>query len=318
MASLLIVDDDVIVRTILNLAMKQEGHQVLQAETGESGIELAQQHPQDIILLDAKMPHMDGFTCCEKLKVILQDRCPPIVMITGLSDQESVDRAFAAGAIDFVTKPIHMAVLRHRVRQVLRERELVNQLATTNQQLASANEELHQLAWIDGLTQLANRRYFEEMLLKEWMRLARQQQPLGIIFGDVDFFKQYNDMYGHLAGDFCLKNIAQLLQSSTMRPADLVARYGGEEFVILLPETDIAGSEFVAQRIHSKLSNAAIPHAGSKVSTIVTMSLGVTCTVPNLTTDPKQLLESADRAVYTAKSKGRNQTVVDPHQPNIA
>ena len=315
MARLLIIDDDVIIRTILDLALKQEGHQVIQAETGEAGIALAKRQPQDMILLDAKMPSMDGFTCCAQLKSSLQDECPPVVMITGLSDQESVDRAFAVGAIDFVTKPIHMAVLRHRVRQVLRERELVYQLAKINQQLASANEELQELARIDGLTQLANRRYFEEVLVKEWRRLARQQEPLSVIFCDVDFFKQYNDIYGHLAGDFCLKDISQLIKASTMRAADLVARYGGEEFVILLPGTDAAGAEFVAQRIHTNLSNAAIPHIGSKIATVVTLSMGITSTVPTLEYHPKQLLESADRALYTAKSKGRNQTVVESYRP---
>lgn len=315
MARLLIIDDDVIIRTILDLALKQEGHQVIQAETGEAGIALAKRQPQDMILLDAKMPSMDGFTCCAQLKSSLQDECPPVVMITGLSDQESVDRAFAVGAIDFVTKPIHMAVLRHRVRQVLRERELVYQLAKINQQLASANEELQELARIDGLTQLANRRYFEEVLVKEWRRLARQQEPLSVIFCDVDFFKQYNDIYGHLAGDFCLKDISQLIKASTMRAADLVARYGGEEFVILLPGTDAAGAEFVAQRIHTNLSNAAIPHIGSKIATVVTLSMGITSTLPTLEYHPKQLLESADRALYTAKSKGRNQTVVESYRP---
>ena len=314
MANLLIVDDDTLARTILNLAMQQEGHQVVEADTGEECLALAQQQTRDMILLDAKMPKMDGFTCCAELKALLRDRCPPIIMITGLADQESVDRAFAVGAIDYVTKPIHMAVLRHRVRQVLREKELIHQLASINQQLAAANQELKQLAQIDGLTRLINRRYFEEMLGQEWRRLARQRQPLGIIFCDVDYFKQYNDLYGHQAGDFCLQDIGQLLKLSVMRPADMVARYGGEEFVVLLPETDAVGSECVAQRIHTNISNAAIPHTASKVASVITVSMGVTATVPNLTENPKHLLEVADRALYLAKSIGRNQTVVQPYE----
>ena len=307
-----------IVRTVLSLAMQKAGYQVLQAETGITGIRLAQQSPQDIILLDAKMPTMDGFTCCAQLQALLQDQCPPVVMITGLSDQESVDRAFAVGAIDFITKPIHIAVLQHRMRQVLRERELVHQLAAINQQLATANEELQQLARIDSLTQLANRRYFEEMLVREWRRLARQQQPLGIIFCDVDFFKQYNDVYGHVAGDVCLQEIARLLQLSILRPADLVARYGGEEFIILLPETDIAGTELIAQRIHTNISDAAIPHAGSAIAAVVTVSLGVTCTIPKHNSHPQHFVEAADSALYTAKSKGRNQTLVKPYQVEVS
>lgn len=307
MAKLLIVDDDAVSRTILNLAMQQEGHQVTQVETAERCIDLAKQLPQDMILLDAKMPGMDGFTCCAELKAILKDQCPPILMITGLSDQASVDQAFAVGAMDFVTKPIHMAVLRHRVRRVLRERELMHQLAAINQQLAHTNRELQRLALLDNLTRLANRHYFEDILRREWKRLARQQEPLGVIFCDIDFFKQYNDIYGHLAGDSCLKDVAQVLQLGAMRPADIVARYGGEEFVILLPETDASGTHCVAARIQAQLATAAIPHAGSQVSDIITMSLGATCTIPQLSIDPKQFLDIADQALYTAKSRGRNQ-----------
>lgn len=317
MASLLIVDDDTLSRTILNLAMQQEGHQAMQVETAEECLEVAQKKPCDMILLDAKMPGMDGFTCCAELRAMLRDRCPPIVMITGLADQTSVDRAFAVGAIDYVTKPIHMAVLRHRVRQVLRERELMQQLAAINQELANTNKELQQLARIDGLTRLANRRHFEEVLAQEWRRLARQQKPLSVIFCDVDFFKQYNDVYGHLAGDFCLQDLSQLLRLSVMRPADMVARYGGEEFIILLPETDEAGLQCVAERIHTRINNAAIPHVGSQVADIVTVSMGTTCTIPNVMDDPRHLLEAADRALYMAKSKGRNQSIMQLYHPSV-
>jgi len=315
LAHLLIVDDDRSTRTFLSLTMQQDGHQVQEASTAEECLVLAQQRDQDLVLLDAQMPEMDGFTCCAELKTALADRCPPIIMITGLADAASVDRAFAVGAIDYVTKPIHMAVLRHRVRQVLRERELMAQLASINQQLVAANRELQSLARVDSLTQLANRRYFEEVLDQEWVRLLRNQQSLGIVLCDIDFFKAYNDTYGHPAGDSCLQTIAGLLRASVMRPGDVVARYGGEEFVLVLPDTDVTGLEQVTQRIQTQVSNAAIPHLGSRISSQVTVSLGATSALPTLSTYPQMLVELADQALYAAKAKGRNQTVILPCPP---
>ena len=314
MAKLLIVDDDTTTRTFLKLAMQRDGHQITEARMGEECLKLAQQERQDMILLDAQMPNMDGFTCCAELKSILRDRCPPIIMITGLSDQASVDRAFAVGAIDYATKPIHMTVLKHRVRQVLRERELMQQLEMINQELAMANHELQHLARIDSLTQVANRYYFEEILAKEWKHLARYERSLGVILCDVDYFKQYNDLYGHLAGDRCLQEISQILKDSVLRSADLVARYGGEEFVILLPETDADGTLEVAKRIHSNLSTAAIPHGGSKAANVVTLSLGATFAIPQYNEDPHRLVDLSDQALYRAKEKGRNQTVMTTSQ----
>ncbi len=312
MAKLLIVDDDAATRAFLSLAMQRDGHQVVEARTGEECLAVAQQDYQDIVLLDAQMPIMDGFTCCAELKATLGDTCPPVIIITGLADKKSVDRAFSVGAIDYATKPIHMAVLRHRVRQVLKERELRNQLAAINQQLAAANRELQKLARIDSLTQVANRRYFEEMLEREWNRLARSQEPLGILLCDLDFFKQYNDTYGHLAGDRCLKDICSALKHSVQRPADLIARYGGEEFVVLLPNTDIPGTLAVAERIHQVIRNMAIPHVGSQTSDTVTMSIGAAAMIPDLSHHPAKLVDIADRALYSAKHRGRNQTVLQP------
>ncbi|MDA0268476.1 MAG: diguanylate cyclase [Cyanobacteria bacterium] len=300
MANLLIVDDDATIRTFLSLAMRRDGHRILMAVSGEECLNLVQQEPPDLILLDAKMPGMDGFTCCAQLKTRLRDQCPPVIMITGLSDTASVDRAFAVGAINYATKPIHLAVLRHRVQQVIREQELMKQMASINQQLATANKELNQMARIDSLTQIANRRAFDEVLLKEWQHSARYKRPLGILVCDVDYFKQYNDIYGHQAGDLCLKHISQSLQLGTLRMADLVARYGGEEFVVLLPETNGLGTLEVATRLHTKVSNAAIPHAGSQLSSVITVSIGASWTIPSLYDHPKNFFETADQALYEA------------------
>ena len=177
--------------------------------------------------------------------------------------------------------------------------------------LQAANKELQQLAILDGLTGIANRRYFDLVLNKEWQRLAREQLPLSLILADVDYFKAYNDTYGHQAGDRCLQVIARILQNCIRRPADLVARYGGEEFALILPNTDAPGALFIANRIIRKLAQQNIPHIQSKVSQSVTLSLGVTTKVPHPKQPASTIVEVADSLLYRAKKAGRNQLAVD-------
>ncbi|MGB3193137.1 MAG: diguanylate cyclase [Limnoraphis sp.] len=172
--------------------------------------------------------------------------------------------------------------------------------------LRTAYIELERLAKIDGLTQIANRRYFDEYLEREWKRLAREKQFLSLILCDVDCFKLYNDFYGHPSGDYCLKEIAQAISRTARRPADLVARYGGEEFVIVLPNTTLIGGLKVANLIRQEVKKLKILHAKSIVDSSVTVSLGVSTTIPHLELSPKTLIRVADEALYKAKNKGRN------------
>lgn len=174
------------------------------------------------------------------------------------------------------------------------------------QQLELANQELHRLVTVDGLTQVANRRRFDEYLLQEWRRLAREQAPLSLIMCDVDFFKLYNDTYGHQAGDECLIQVASAIEKSIKRPADLVARYGGEEFAVILPNTDAAGATCVAEEIRIAIKALEIPHCTSRVSDRVTISLGVATIVPFPAFSPEMLIDAADRALYQAKDRGRD------------
>ncbi|MFB2924190.1 diguanylate cyclase [Aerosakkonema funiforme] len=196
------------------------------------------------------------------------------------------------------------------------ETELLQQLATQvaiaiqqselHQQLQIANQQLENLALIDQLTQIANRRCFDRTFTLEWYRLMREQRPLSLLLCDIDYFKQYNDTYGHAAGDTCLKIVAQTFKQAVERSTDLVARYGGEEFAVILPYTDTDGAVRVAQKIHEAIQALALPHIASAVSQYVTLSIGIATVIPSYNLSPVDLIEAADRALYKAKVSGRN------------
>ncbi|MDZ8070939.1 MAG: PleD family two-component system response regulator [Nostoc sp. DedQUE08] len=308
----LIVDDEPFIRMILRHFLEREGYQIVEAQNGIEAINLFNQLHPDIVLLDAIMPDMDGFECCTQLELLDCNKHTPVLMITGLEDQESVDRAFAVGAMDFVTKPIHWPVLRQRVKRLIQQSQL-------QQKLETMNLELQRLVTIDGLTQVANRRRFEEYFSQEWQRLKREQRPLSLILCDVDFFKLYNDTYGHRVGDRCLQKIAQAIKDIIKRPGDLVARYGGEEFAVILPNTDTKGAIHVADQICHAVRALAIPHQNSQVSSHVTISVGFTTEIPQPDSDLEEMIAAADRALYQAKAAGRDrfvQNVLLPESTN--
>lgn len=296
---ILIADDDKTVRVSLRRAMEQEGFQVVEAANGEDCLIAFTRLRPDLVLLDAIMPIVDGFTCCTRIHQMRGSERIPILMITGLEDQESVDLAFSAGAVDYVTKPIHWAVLRQRVRRLIQQVRLYGQLE-------EANHELQRLATFDGLTQVANRRHFDQYLHQEWQRTLNKQLPLSLILCDIDCFKAYNDTYGHQAGDECLRQVAQVIQKSAQRAFDLSARYGGEEFAVILPDTHLEGAAYVAQTIQRGVCELAIAHASSQVNSVITVSLGVTTIIPHSETAPDLLVMAADKALYQAKAEGRN------------
>lgn len=185
----------------------------------------------------------------------------------------------------------------------------IQRRATAETALQSANQELQNLAYLDGLTQIANRRQLDQQLLQEWQRLKREQQPLCFILCDVDYFKQYNDTYGHQAGDECLQHIAKAIAATARRPPDLAARYGGEEFAMLLPNTSLEGAMAVAQKIQAQIKSLQLPHSTSEVSPYVTVSFGVTSIIPTESQNPEFILAQADHALYQAKKEGRDRIV---------
>jgi diguanylate cyclase (GGDEF)-like protein len=193
---------------------------------------------------------------------------------------------------------------------VSKEMEAEAALKQTEAALQKANLQLQQLATLDGLTQIANRRRLDDWIDAQWRHLTRKKDPLSLIMCDIDYFKRYNDTYGHQAGDDCLKRIARTIAHAARRSSDLVARYGGEEFIVALPNTNINGAEMVARDVQDRVSRLKLVHADSPISDHVTLSMGIATMTPNADTVPAELIKQADQALYDAKKKGRNRIVL--------
>lgn len=290
-ATILVVDDSPMNIKILHEIL-QHDYRIVFATNGKDALDTAAQSLPDLILLDIMMPEMDGYEVCRRLKADPRTQRIPVIFVTALADQDDEAKGLELGAIDYLTKPVNQAVVKARVRNHL--------------ELKKYQDFLKNLALLDGLTGIANRRHFDQTLEQEWKRAHRNAQPLAVLILDVDFFKLYNDRYGHGAGDDCLRRVAATLQRCLSRPADLAARYGGEEFVGLLPETDRKGAAKTAEKVRQAVADLAIGHADSQVADHVTISLGVACLIPDEEGSPAQLLEAADQALYRAKQGGRN------------
>ena len=318
----LVIDDTPPNLHLLITMLTRRGYQVIGVSDSLKAVSTAQTEMPDLVLLDINMPNMNGFQVCEQLKSSDRTRDIPVIFISARDEVLDKVQAFAVGGVDYITKPFQIAEVMARVENQLTLRRLQRQLQEQNERLKQeidsriiaetllqeANEKLGRLVNLDGLTELANRRCFDEYLEQEWQRLARERLPLSLIMCDIDFFKNYNDTYGHVAGDDCLRKVSLLIKQSVHRPADLAARYGGEEFVLVLPNTDIEGAIAIAEVIRLGLLELAIPHDDSAVSSLVTLSMGVTSLVPVSDSHPSVLLTAADYALYRAKELGRNQT----------
>lgn len=292
-ATILIVDDQPTNIHVLAALLKKD-YRILTATRGEKALELAAQPPQpDLILLDIVMPEMDGHEICFRLKNAEATKSIPIIFVTALGEEQDEEHGLNLGAADYITKPFSPAIVRARVR---------NQI-----NLKLRTDRLEQVAMQDGLTQIPNRRYFDQKLTEEWTRLLRNGQCLSLLMIDIDHFKPYNDHYGHGAGDECLRRVAQALYQVPHRPMDLVARYGGEEFAVILPETDRLGAAHLAQRLLDAVRALALEHAYSEVAPQVTISVGMATHSPDQPYyDAEALKQGADQALYQAKARGRN------------
>lgn len=300
---LLVVDDQPVNVQALYRALAAE-HQVLVATSGEQALALCAQKQPDLVLLDVVMPGIDGFEVCRRLKADAGTQHIPVIFVTASSDEAAETRGLEEGAVDFITKPINPAIVRARVK--------------THLTLKAQSDLLRQFAFVDGLTGVFNRRFFDERLHDEWQRSSRNGSALSLLLVDIDFFKRFNDLYGHQAGDDCLRRVAQALRGGFTRPADVLARYGGEEFACILPETDAAGALFVAQRLEQAVRAQDIAHGASTVGGLVTVSVGVATRLAGSEDSAGALLARADRQLYRAKAQGRRQVCADGSDGNSA
>ncbi|MFM9267258.1 diguanylate cyclase domain-containing protein [Tychonema sp. BBK16] len=309
---LLVVEDNYFLLVYLETLLTPH-YRVAVARDGIEGLEQAKKLLPNLILSDQIMPRQNGLDLLKEIRNTPELSSTPVIFLTARTGMESRIESLDAGADDYISKPFDERELLARVRNLLRshaaEQQLVvlnRQLQQQKQQLETVNQALQYLATYDSLTEVKNRRCFNEYLDTEWRRLAREEAPLSLIMCDIDYFKLYNDTYGHQAGDECLRKVASVLRSAVKRPADLVARYGGEEFAVVLPNTDIEGATVVAEFIRAEVLGLQIVHAKSVVCEYVTLSLGVACCIPMPMSLPGTLIAIADQALYHSKQTGRD------------
>lgn len=264
--------------------------------------------PVDLVLMDLDINDTNGIASILTIKSHREFEDIPIIAITHRNEEAVLDRAFAAGASDYIVKPVGKMELRARVRSALQLRREMIKRMLRERELERLARKLEKMSNRDGLTGIANRRCFDDTLIREWVRNGRDDRSIGLLMIDIDHFKKYNDALGHVDGDTCLCNVAEAIKAATNRPGDLVARYGGEEFAIILPNTDYDGASAVARKIHTNLADHGIDHPCSQVSCLVTVSIGVAAGIPACNNTPEHLVQAADRALYMAKQSGRNRT----------
>jgi len=308
-SSILVVDDDTDNLVIL-LNLLSNKYKVLIAKSAELALDILQENSNiHLILLDIKMPKVDGYQLCQQIKNDHRNADIPIIFVTSLNDSQDEAKGFQLGAVDYITKPITPEILLSRVQTHIslftnqnKLQQTIKSLQEREQDLKIAKAELEKLAATDPLTQLHNRRFFMKFADNEFYRFKRYQHYFSIIMIDLDFFKKINDSYGHLGGDTVLISFSKMLKD-LIRSHETIARYGGEEFILLLPETVENGAIIVAERIRTSLEQLAIPCADSIIK--VTASIGVTS---SNTKDKnlQQIINRADQALYQAKENGRN------------
>lgn len=309
---ILIVDDSetsqLLLTTVLSSAGYAQLHSATSYETAHDTLIACLEGDRciDLILMDINMPGVDGIEATKRIKADPELARIPIIIVTGVEEEDRIEAAFEAGANDYIRKPISRIELLARVRSAIRLRDEMEKRRDRERELEDLTEELRELSNVDGLTSLGNRRWFDERIANEWLRGRREGASLALLMADIDFFKRYNDSMGHLEGDNCLKQVARTIRDAARRPADFAARFGGEEFVLLMPHTDLEGAKHVAEGIMQKLAELAIKHPDSDIGPHVTLSIGVATAHPDMGLDQQTLVAAADKALYRAKNSGRN------------
>lgn len=289
---ILIVDDN---KQNIELLMElfRRDYKIVAALNAKRALKISMSDsPPDIILLDIIMPDIDGYQLCAILKEDPLTKNIPVIFITAVSEIMDENRGFALGAVDYITKPFHPPMVKARVKLHLN--------------LKRKQELLEKYAFIDALTEIPNRRRFDEILKVEWNRALRSKHPLSLIMLDLDHFKLYNDTYGHGKGDDCLRRVAGAMNRSLRRSSDFVSRYGGEEFAVILPAATSREAVEVATQIQAAIKALSIEHTSSPVKKQVTISMGIATIIPDTDKTCTFLITEADRKLYETKASGRN------------
>lgn len=304
--TILVVDHSTSNRMLICDCLAQlPGTQTLAAGDGREAIQLFLASSPNLILLNIALHDTDGLSLAKEIRILESSRqdddlynWTPIVFLSSVSDENILAQGILAGGDDFLYTPVSEIVLLAKVRAMLR-------IVAKQQEIHEAHRQLKKTSRLDGLTNIPNRRHFDETLVTEWKRCARSGSPLSVVISDIDFFKQFNDTYGHQAGDSCLSAVASSLNDSLFRVEDMVARYGGEEFAAILPGTDTDGAHAVAERMRRSARELCIPHERG-VGGLVSCSFGVASIKPTTQALPLQVLQAADAGLYAAKRAGRN------------
>ncbi len=320
---ILIVDDTLSNLKLLAELLSEHGYQVRPISSSLRALKSVAIEKPDLILLDVMMPEMDGYEVCQRLKLDKHLCDIPVIFISALDETVNKVKGFKAGGVDYITKPFQKEEVLIRVETHLALSNLQQQVQARNvqleqeivlrkkveEELLKTQEELKLLSEQDGLTGIFNRRYFDEFLERKWRQGKRQGTQITLIMADIDYFKRYNDIYGHQAGDACLKSVANVLKATLKRGTDLVARFGGEEFSIVLTGTDKAEAVLLAEEIRANVEALAIELDGSIINGAVTISLGVATAIPGQNSTPAAIIAAADKALYWAKQEGRNRVM---------
>jgi diguanylate cyclase (GGDEF)-like protein len=293
-ATILIVEDNSINLKVLDNIVSSEYNTIL-SKDGKDAIEKAKSNKIDLILLDIMLPELDGYTVCKVLKNDNTCKDIPVIFVTALTSHEDELKGLESGGVDFITKPFSAPIVMARIKTHIKYQALT--------------QELCKLATIDSLTAIANRRAFDENIKLEWKRSMLELSQLSVMMIDIDYFKIYNDTYGHQGGDKCIQNIANILKNSISEEY-LLARYGGEEFVILMPNCDEYSAMQTAVNIKDVVYNSNLEFDNSKVSDRVSVSIGISTCTPSNSVSYNTLINKADEALYISKDSGRDRISV--------
>ncbi len=289
---ILVVDDSPLNTKIMETALIED-YEVLISHNGKEALSICNSNdPPDLILLDIIMPEIDGYEICRRLNQGAKTKDIPVIFLTSLTAAKDIEFGLTLGAIDYITKPFSIPIIKAKIKNHLAVKYYQDTLKINTD--------------VDQLTQIANRRRFDDTMTLEIKKAKRTGTILSVLLLDIDHFKFYNDTYGHLEGDTCLKKVATALAVTLKRPKDLAARWGGEEFVCLLPNTNAKGAQNVAEALRKAIQNLNIPHESSPVNDVVTVSVGIISSNPMDENSFDNLLRRADEALYQAKETGRN------------